>query len=138
MKVFYQICLITTFFIPGLVLAQGSPSNLSYFDAKIDESQQKILTQDVVTGAIKYAATTKADSLQAAIEKDASIDNNNKIKFLRGFNEVLEAYYIGLRDNTLEGGPAILPRVIDVFAMDKKEYYFLPHLLFFTAFGSFL
>lgn len=116
MKVFYQICLISTFFIPGLVMAQGTPSNLSYFDAKIDESQQKILTLDVITGTLKYAATTKADSLQAAIEKDASIDNNNKIKFLRGFNEVLEAYYTGVKDNALEEGPGILPALIDVFA----------------------
>lgn len=39
-----------------------------------------------------YAVVTKTDRLQLAIEQDSALDANNKIKYLRGLNDVLSGF----------------------------------------------
>ena len=93
MKIFYLIPLVACFALPALLTAQTAPAPSSYFQAKIDQTQQNIRRLDSVTANLQYAATNKIDSLQAAIEADATLDNNNKIKFLRGLNDALVDCY---------------------------------------------
>ncbi|MGI8951224.1 MAG: hypothetical protein ACR2FN_06530 [Chitinophagaceae bacterium] len=75
------------------------------FHDNIDASQQSILNSDGVNDdkftpskdselnmQLTYAAVEKIDNLQTTIETDTSINNNNKVKFLRGLNEVLTGF----------------------------------------------
>jgi len=64
------------------ILAFFTTAN-SAFAPTNNEAQNQQLT---------YAVTGKVDSLQNMIELDSLLDNNNKIKFLRGLNEVLVNY----------------------------------------------
>ena len=77
------------------------------FHEKIDATQQNILnldgtndlyfkptTNDVLNQKLTYLAIDKIDSIQWEIESTTSLNNGNKIKFLRGLNEALSAYIV--------------------------------------------
>jgi hypothetical protein len=99
--------------LPAISNAQGTGTGRGYFHEKIDASQQKILAMDGITAVVQNAASAKTDSLQAAIEADTTLTSNDKIKFLRGFNDALLAWYNRVVNNIIQ--PALLPGLIDAF-----------------------
>ncbi len=119
------------FIIAAPVLAQNSnPSEIplmrKIFHENIDISQKKILSldgksdnefapskdEDLNTRLTK-AATNDIDDLQKFIEADAALDNNNKIKFLRGLNEVLQGFITDYSRKYIKG--ALLPDLIKAY-----------------------
>lgn len=79
-----------------ILLMDGKDDNL--FTPTSNESLNKELTNTVIK---------KVDNLKQRIEADSSLNNNGKIKFLRGLNEMLLAYisacrYEGLKFSTLD------------------------------------
>ncbi len=105
-------CLAT--FVNAQVAKNNTPLSRAYFHEQIDRTQKDILALPGITGDLNYAATGKIDSLQAAIEANAKMDNNNKIKFLRGLNEALGEYVSACRGK--RDSVAILPDLVNVFA----------------------
>ena len=114
MKIFYIFRVVLCVVLPLLSQAQNATTNRTYFHDKIDETQKQILTLDDVKGNIQIAATAKIDSLQTAIEADSALGNNDKIKFLRGLNDALTAYYSRVSNSKMP--PAILPGLVNSFA----------------------
>jgi len=114
MKIFYITRVLLCFMLPLVAQAQSATNNRSYFHDKIDDTQKKILTLGTVKGTIEFAATVKIDSLQKAIEDDPTMANNDKIKFLRGINDLLGAYYTGVTNNGLKA--ELLPGLVNAFA----------------------
>ncbi len=114
MKIFCSIPIVACLVLPLLLQAQTAPSSRSYFHAKIDQTQGNLRHLDSVTANLQYAATDKIDSLQTAIEADTTLDNNNKIKFLRGLNDALIDCYNYVKGNIEEAD--LLPGLVDVFA----------------------
>ncbi len=100
MKKFY---IVVVFFCVSAVIQAQPPANIpsgrSYFHEQIDNSQKAILKLNGVEGAVANAATAQIDGLQSAIEADAALDNNGKLKFLRGLSESLTSYINGCRSN---------------------------------------
>ncbi len=97
------------------------------FHENIDRTQQAILNSDgladdqfVVSNdsalnmQLTYALTTKVDALQNSIEADTSLNNNNKIKFLRGLNEALTMFLDEYKARKIK--PILLPDLISSFA----------------------
>lgn len=81
------------------------PLSRQYFHETIQATQKKILQMDrkddafftptgneTLNHELTIAVTTGVDDIRAKIEKDSLLDNNNKIKFLRGLNEALTKY----------------------------------------------
>lgn len=90
------------------------------FHEKIDASQQTIISldgngddkfapspDDDLNQQLTLAATKNVDDLQNDIESNASLDNNNKIKFLRGLNEVLNSYISAYRFRSVKASSLI-------------------------------
>lgn len=103
------------------------PPMRQYFHELIDATQKLILSADgiadslfsptpnpALNNSITQALTTGVDSIQILIEKNTALDNNNKIKFLRGLNEALTFYLRDYRMRELK--PAILVKLIPAFA----------------------
>ena len=116
MKKFYTV--LAFFCITASVHAQPAngttTSGRSYFHERLDNTQKNILSLTGISGQLTYAATAKIDSLQTAIEADSTLDNANKIKFLRGLNEMLTAYVTGCRSNQYQ--VSLLPGLVDAFS----------------------
>lgn len=85
------------------------------FHEKIDATQQLIFSLDgkadlefkpskneALNKQLTYSAGTFTDSLQYKIEADSSFDNNEKIKFLRGLNEILAAFISSYRTHSVK------------------------------------
>src|SRR3569833_2147933 len=109
--VFVLICLTAVAF--GQAPAENIPSGRSYFHEKIDDIQKQILAVNGVNGYINTAASTTIDNLQSSIEKDAALDNNNKIKFLRGLDEALRTWYAGVKSHRYD--VRTLPDLVKAF-----------------------
>jgi hypothetical protein len=92
---------------------QGIPSGRSYFHERIDDDQKNILKLNGIEGRLQSAATDSIDNLQAVIEADEQLDNNAKIKFLRGLHEALSQYENGVRNNLYK--VAVLPMLVGAF-----------------------
>lgn len=99
------------------------PLSRLYFHENINATQQKLLALDgkvdslftltpneSVNHQLTITITNDVDKIAATIEADSLLDNNNKIKFLRGLNETLIGYMVGCR-------------------MDSVKYAVLPDLL---------
>lgn len=73
------------------------PISRLLFHEKIDKAQKLVLAMvkaDMPNQAtIKDALNTQIDAVQQKIEIDSSINNNQKIKYLRGTEDVLLAVY---------------------------------------------
>lgn len=117
------------------------PFSRLYFHESIESTQKKILNMDYVKDALFTPTTneflnqtlTKAltegvNKICDAIEADTSLDNNNKIKFLRGLNETLNAYRVeaGIRNIKY----AVLPDLLKAFRkgmeMEKNGVSIVP------------
>jgi hypothetical protein len=63
----------------------------------IDKSQKALAKFNKPENEIVTQTNTRVDALQSTIEADNAIDNNGKIKYLRGLNEVLVAFHTNIR-----------------------------------------
>lgn len=102
------------------------PLSRLYFHENIDATQRKLLALDgkedslfTVTGnesvnnQLTITITREVDKIAADIEADSLLDNNNKIKFLRGLNETLGGYMHGCRMDSVKY--AVLPELLTAY-----------------------
>ncbi|HRH59589.1 MAG TPA: hypothetical protein PL045_03420 [Chitinophagaceae bacterium] len=114
--------------------AQGQPSANRqiplarlYFHELIDSTQKKLLQSDKINDdyftptsneelnhELTIAATETIDNFQKEVEKDSSLDNNSKIKFLRGMNEMLMVYMRGVQYDSIQY--SALPQLLHAFS----------------------
>ncbi|HVX50324.1 MAG TPA: hypothetical protein VHB48_09200 [Chitinophagaceae bacterium] len=115
MKKFYIFTVLC--FIAATVYAQAPsnniPSGRSYFHERIDTDQKEILKLEGVEDGVKTAAINAIDRLQAQIEADGKLDNNNKIKFLRGLEEALHIFIRDCQSGTYNA--SVLPAFVTSF-----------------------
>jgi hypothetical protein len=101
------------------------------FHIKIDKAQQ--LIQSIYSGdtvQLKGESRTlflntllhKVDSLQTNIELDSTINENDKIKLLRGLNDVLSFYARSLESNRIKADelPALVDAYLTAYSLDQK------------------
>lgn len=106
--------------------AQDIPLMRRLFHSNIDEEQKKILAadgtadntfspspNDELNQQLTFTINEKVDALQTSIEADPQLDNNNKIKFLRGLQETLSAFYSGYKNKSIKA--SLLPKLIEAF-----------------------
>ena len=99
------------------------PLSRLYFHESIDATRNKIMKSDKsddklftptsnesLNHELSNALTSGVDDIKAFIEADTQLDNNSKIKFLRGLNETLLGYLNGSRNDSLHYSelPALL------------------------------
>ena len=125
-KNFLSLLLFTVSLFTYAQIGHTQPSNnkipLSrlYFHENVEATQKKILLMDgkddnlftptsneSLNKELTNTITKKVDDFRQRIEEDSSLDNNGKIKFLRGLNETLLAYisackYEGLKFSMLD------------------------------------
>lgn len=112
------------------VHAQPTNGNIplarQYFHETIRATQKKILAMDGKNDTLftptaneqlnlelTNALTNGVAKIEALIEEDSGIDNNTKIKFLRGLNETLTAYLNGCRYDSLKYSE--LPNLLNAY-----------------------
>lgn len=112
------------------VHAQPTNGNIplarQYFHETIRATQKKILALDgkddtlftptaneQLNLELTNALTNGVAKIEALIEEDSGIDNNSKIKFLRGLNETLTAYLNGCRYDSLKYSE--LPNLLNAY-----------------------
>lgn len=112
------------------VHAQPTNGNIplarQYFHETIRATQKKIratdgkddslftpTTNEQLNLELTNALTNGVTKIEALIEEDSGIDNNSKIKFLRGLNETLTAYLNGCRYDSLKYSE--LPNLLNAY-----------------------
>lgn len=70
-------------------------------DGKADDQFTPSSNQELNMQAT-YAVINKTDALQVAIEQDSTLDGNNKIKYLRGLNDVLYGFLSDSRSRRIK------------------------------------
>jgi hypothetical protein len=83
---------------------------------KLDKKDDKALNignNEEVNLQVTYTLFHKVDELQNQIELDGTMDANQKIKFLRGLNEALNAFEVSYRAKTMKADQ--LPALIDAY-----------------------
>ncbi|HRH50995.1 MAG TPA: hypothetical protein PLP23_19750 [Panacibacter sp.] len=112
------------------VHAQPTNGNIplarQYFHETIRATQKKIratdgkddtlftpTTNEQLNLELTNALTNGVAKIEALIEEDSGIDNNSKIKFLRGLNETLTAYLNGCRYDSLKYSE--LPNLLNAY-----------------------
>lgn len=91
------------------------PLSRLYFHESVETTQKKILQMDgkddelftptaneSLNKELTATATKGVNDVRDAIEEDSTLDNNNKIKFLRGLNEVLQGYISACKYESLK------------------------------------
>lgn len=68
----------------------------------MDDDNFNVTRDDDLNSQITYYLKNVIDDLQSEMEMNSSLDNNNKIKFLRGVADVLIAYENGYRSKVLK------------------------------------
>ncbi len=98
---------------------------------KLDRKEDKafnIGNNEEVNLQVSYALYNKVDNLQDRIESEASLDANQKIKYLRGINEVLSSFENGYRVRQVK--QIQLAAVIDAYSeamnLEKQGQSILP------------
>ena len=107
------------------------PLSRLYFHESIEATQKKILQLDgkdddlftptaneSLNKELTGTVTKKVNGIRDAIEADSTLDNNNKIKFLRGLNEVLQGYISSCRYESLKY--SVLPELLDDYVECMK------------------
>jgi len=137
MKKFFSLFLLLTVF--QIVRAQPSnnekiPLSRLFFHESIEATQKKIMLMDrkddntftptsneSLNQELTNTVTKTVNNIKDTIEADSSLDNNNKIKFLRGLNETLLAYISACRFEGLKY--SVLPELLDdyVQCMDIEK-----------------
>jgi hypothetical protein len=112
------------------------PLSRQYFHENIKATQKKILQLDgkdddlftptaneSLNKELTNTVTKKIREIQDAIEADSSLDNNNKIKFLRGLNEVLLGYINACKYESLKYSvlPDLLTDYVDCMRVTQKN-----------------
>ncbi len=125
MKKNYVLFFLLTFYLHSLAQnATGKiPLARQYFHEAINSTQKKILLTDgkddslftptaneTLNQELTNAVLSGVEKIKNRVESDSTIDNNGKIKFLRGFNETLTAYLNGCRYDSLKY--SILPDLL--------------------------
>lgn len=125
MKHFLILLILINFFCLAQArnLTDSIPLSRLYFHETLHTTQQKLLAVDgkadsiftmtaneSLNNEITTAITEGVNNIINNIEADSTLDNNGKIKFLRGLNEALTKYMIGCR-------------------IDSVKYFQLPELL---------
>ncbi|RFM29905.1 hypothetical protein [Deminuibacter soli] len=100
------------------------------FHDDIDRGQQRIVqlqsgtdnthSSDEVTGGV--------DSFQNAVELDSTLDTNNKIKYLRGLNDVLNGFAGAMQTHSVKIGdfPAMLQAYKDAMQLEREGQAITP------------
>ena len=139
MKINFAFFLLLSFSIA----AQAQPANdnkiplaRQYFHETISSTQKKILLADgtadmlftptaneELNHQLTVTLTDGVESIRNQIENDSLLDNNNKIKFLRGLNETLTAYINGCRYDSLRYSvlPNLLQAYTECMELEKKN-----------------
>ncbi len=129
MRINYILFLLLTFASAAIsqpVSDNKIPLARQYFHDAIKTTQKKILALDGVDDMLfaptaneelnhelTAAATNGVENIRSLIEADSSLNNNDKIKFLRGLNETLEAYRSGNRYDSLRH--SVLPELLQAY-----------------------
>ncbi len=105
----------------------NSQKNICKLDGKADNKFNATKDEEL-NGQITFSIINKVDDLQNAIELDGELNVNNKIKFLRGLNELLVAFQSGYRYKQIQG--IQLPDLIDAFKtamqLEKQNQSIVP------------
>ncbi len=139
--------LIGLLFLTGLAEAQQAitvpeiPLMRKKFHDDIDKSQRDILKLDgkddgqvtlspneETNMQITYAVTNRVDNLQNTIELDSTLDANNKIKYLRGLNDVLSGFINDYRYKKIKSAafPDLLTAYTDAMRLERNNQPFTP------------
>jgi hypothetical protein len=102
------------------------PKNREIFHDYIDAEQKSILksdgkndnlftptSNDEINFLLTQAVISRVDHLQYRIEKDTSLNHQNKVRYLRGIENVLKFYSQNRRAKKIN--PVILPDVLSAF-----------------------
>src|SRR3954453_12557376 len=110
------------------------PLSRQFFHETIEATQKKIMLMDrkddnlftptsneSLNQELTNTVTKTVNNIKDTIEADSSLDNNNKIKFLRGLNETLLAYISACRFEGLKY--SVLPELLNdyVQCMDVEK-----------------
>ncbi|WP_448099595.1 hypothetical protein [Polluticoccus soli] len=130
MKYFYFLAVLVATLMHFETKAQTAdiPQARAFFHDRIDKLQKRIYLLDnsedgsftpytdneQLNTIANRAATTSIDSFQTAIERNNNWDSNTKIKYLRGFADILQSFINGFTDKRLRG--AQLQGVVNSFA----------------------
>lgn len=117
------------------------PFSRLYFHESIETTQKKIMDADgskdklftptsneTLNQTLTHSLIGRVDKIRDEIEEDSSLDNNNKIKFLRGLNETLIAYRTeaGFRNIKYSALPDLLKTFEEAMAVEKKGLSIAP------------
>lgn len=80
---------------------------------KKDDHSLKAGSDDDVNQQVNYTLNNKIDDIQNNIELDQTLDANEKIKFLRGLNEVLSSFEAGYKTKDLKADQ--IPTLVDAY-----------------------
>ncbi|HEY6976337.1 MAG TPA: hypothetical protein VH396_08605 [Chitinophagaceae bacterium] len=139
MKKFFLLFFLLV--ISQIIFAQPSnygkiPLSRLFFHENVEATQKKILLLDrkddnmftptsneSLNQELTNTVTKTVNNIKDTIEADSSLDNNNKIKFLRGLNETLLAYisacrYEGLKYSVL---PELLHDYVECMNVEKNN-----------------
>ncbi len=108
------------------------PLSRLFFHESIEATQKKIMLMDrtddnlftptsneSLNHELTNTITKSVNNIRDAIEADSSLDNNNKIKFLRGLNETLLAYMSGCKYELLHY--SVLPDLLKAYEECMKD-----------------
>lgn len=124
-------------FCGSSVFAQAKiPLMRQTFHDKIDALQKTLLRLDgkadlemnmsddvELNLQLTYAATKRIDDIETYIEQDTAIDNNAKIKYLRGLSETLEGFFKSYRNQQIKLAqfPVLINTYNDAIKLDASD-----------------
>jgi hypothetical protein len=142
------LLLIGVFFVKAQSVDFKPDISRALFHSKLDESQQQLLDADgrkddmlspyedeELNLQITYHATIRIDQWQEAVEFNAGLDHQSKLRQLRGMTEMIKAFTAKIRER--KAGPAELhwyhfPQMIDAFEsaieLDRQKSSIVPAL----------
>src|SRR5436190_3758655 len=126
----YTIVFLLLGYSSGLYSQSANNGNIPlsrlYFHETIDATRSKIFKADktddqlfnpTANQSLNHELTTAlvqgVDGIKTIIEKDSLLDNNKKIKFLRGLNETLNGYLNGFKYDSVRY--SVLPDLLSAF-----------------------
>lgn len=128
-KIFTLFFLLFSFFIAEAQPQSDTNIPLSrlYFHETLDATQKKMLaldgkadslftltSNDNLNNQVTKAIVNDVDNIANDIEKDSTLDNNNKIKFLRGLNETLLRFSTATRQDSVTY--SLLPDLLKAYS----------------------
>jgi len=99
-----------------------SQAAIEKLDKKTDASFYPLKNEEL-NQQINHALYNKVDDLQRQIELDNALDNNGKIKFLRGLNEMLSLFESSFRYRSIKAEllPDLISAYQDAMQLEKQE-----------------